>query len=214
MVRFILIRPGSTEFDEQGRIQGTLDIPLSPRGTADVARVSEELRSQGIKVLYSAPCQSAWQTAEAIGKSLGVRAKQLDKLQNVDQGLWQGMLIDEVKHKQPKVYRQWQEHPENVCPPEGEMLSQVEERIQAVFAKLLKKHRDTTVGIVLPEPLASIVHCCLAHTEVGDLWKGCEACGTWEVVHFEVQVLSHRGLTVRNEHDDAGHNVLPIGLNH
>src|SRR5665213_3366751 len=98
MVRFILIRPGSTEFDEQGRIQGTLDIPLSPRGTADVVRVTEELRSQGIKILYSAPCQSAWQTAEAIGKSLGVKVKQLDKLQNVDQGLWQGMLIDDVKH--------------------------------------------------------------------------------------------------------------------
>ena len=43
----------------------------------------------------------------------------------MNHGLWQGMIIDEVKRKQPKVYKQWQEHPENVCPPEGEMLAQM-----------------------------------------------------------------------------------------
>ena len=31
-----------------------------------------------------------------------------------------GMLVEEVKQKQPRVYRQWLEHPETVCPPEGE----------------------------------------------------------------------------------------------
>ena len=29
MSQIVLIRPGSTEFDEQQRIQGTLDLPLS-----------------------------------------------------------------------------------------------------------------------------------------------------------------------------------------
>ena len=36
------------------------------------------------------------------------------------------MLIDDVKRKQPKVYRQWQEQPEIICPPEGEMLSEAQ----------------------------------------------------------------------------------------
>lgn len=215
MVRFVLIRPGSTEFDEQGRIQGTLDIPLSQRGTADATRLAEELKGQDLKVLYAAPCQAAWQTATAIGKALGVKVKQLEKLHNVDQGLWQGMLIDDVKHKQPKVYRQWQEHPENVCPPEGEMLAQVVERIQAAVPKLLKKHRDSTVGLVLPEPLASIVQCVLARTEMGDLWKGCEACGTWETVTVDSQELVYRGVAMRadQEETDAAHPTLPLGLN-
>lgn len=215
MVRFVLIRPGSTEFDEQGRIQGTLDIPLSPRGTADAIRLAEELKGQDLKVLYAAPCQAAWQTATAIGKSLGLKVKQLEKLHNVDQGLWQGMLIEDVKHKQPKVYRQWQEHPENVCPPEGEMLGQVVDRIQATVGKLLKKHRDISVGLVLPEPLASIVYGCLSHTEVGDLWKGCESCGTWEAVNVEGQGMSYRGVAVRTDQVEASTTppTLPLGLN-
>lgn len=31
MVQIVLIRPGSTDYDEQGRIQGTLDIPSTLR---------------------------------------------------------------------------------------------------------------------------------------------------------------------------------------
>jgi broad specificity phosphatase PhoE len=216
MMRFVLIRPGSTEFDEQGRIQGRLDIPLTSCGAADAARVAEELRDQGLTALYSCPCQSAWQTATAIGKVLSIKPKQIDKLQNVDQGLWQGMLIDEVKHKQPKVYRQWQDHPENICPPEGEMLSQVEDRIQAAFSKLLRKHKDGTVGLVLPEPLASIVYCCLTHSVAGDLWKGCDACGTWEVVQIDTQALAYRGLVVKPAQHDAlvalPAAVLPVSV--
>ena len=58
-----------------------------------------------------------------IGATLDLKVKTLDKLQNLDHGLWQGMLVSDVKTKQPKVYRQWQEQPETVCPPQGETLS-------------------------------------------------------------------------------------------
>ena len=47
MVQIVLIRPGSTDYDEQGRIQGTLDIPLSEQGTREVERVIEEIRQLG-----------------------------------------------------------------------------------------------------------------------------------------------------------------------
>ncbi len=57
----------------------------------------------------------------AISEALGLKLKKLDHMENLNQGLWQGVLIDDVRVKQPKVYRQWQEHPETVCPPEGEM---------------------------------------------------------------------------------------------
>ena len=69
------------------------------------------------------------------------------------------MLIEDVKRKQPKVFRQWQEQPEIVCPPEGEMLSEAHERVQAALTKMLKKHKEGTIALVIPEPLASLVQC-------------------------------------------------------
>ena len=120
MPQFVLIRPGSTDYDQQGRIQGTLDIPLDPQGVEQVQQTVEALRPLGITAIYRTPCQSAEQTADAIGDALDVKIKELDALRNIDLGLWQGMLVEDVKHKQPKVFRQWREQPETVCPPEGE----------------------------------------------------------------------------------------------
>lgn len=170
MFEILLIRPGSTDYDQQGRVQGTLDVPLSEGGRHEVSGLIEQLRAERPEVVYYSPMQSAEETAEAIGKALDVRTRCLDKLQNLDHGLWQGMLIDDVKLKQPKVYRQWLEKPETVCPPEGETISAARKRAEDVLYRLLKKHHDGVVALVVPEPMASIVHQLLTRDELHDLW--------------------------------------------
>jgi broad specificity phosphatase PhoE len=185
MLRIVLIRPGSTDYDRQGRIQGTLDIPLNEEGNHEVTQVIVELRGVGIEVLYAPSCQPAQQTAETIAEQLDVKLKRLDRMQNLDHGLWQGLPIDEVRRKQPKVYRQWQEQPGIVCPPEGEMLSHAEERVRATMAKLLKRHKQGIIGIVVPEPLASLVRCFVKHEEIGDLWKAAQEHRRWEILDVE-----------------------------
>jgi broad specificity phosphatase PhoE len=184
MVQIVLIRPGSTDYDLQGRIQGNLDMPLSDQGRDEVVRALDNLRGRSLTAIYCAPCEAAIQTAEIIGQALQVKVKPLEYLRNLDQGLWQGMLVDEVKVKQPKVYRQWQEHPENVCPPNGEMLSEAAERIDGAIDKLAKKHRSGNVGLVVPEPLATLLANRLSGGELGDLWKahnGCNCCQEFEL---------------------------------
>lgn len=185
MLQIILIRPGSTDFDEQGRIQGTLDIPLNPQGWQQVARTTELLRQHGLQAIYCAPSEAAAQTAHAIAEGLEVKCKTLDNLHNVDHGLWQGMRVSDVKTKHPRVFRQWQESPESVCPPQGEMLNSARLRVQQVVAKLLKKHKDGVVGLVVPDPLAAIVHSYLCEDGVGNLWQAHEG-GSWEIVPCQV----------------------------
>ena len=130
MLNIVLIRPGSTDYDVQQRIQGSLDIPLNEQGVAEVAELVEQLRDKGIETVYAPVAQPSQQTAQMIAKALDIKWKKVERLENLNQGLWQGMLIEDVRHKQPKVYRQWQEQPENVCPPEGEMLGEADERVR------------------------------------------------------------------------------------
>ena len=106
-------------------------------------------------------------------------------MQNLNFGLWQGMQVSEVRHKQPKVYRQWQEQPENVCPPDGEMIEQVELRIRTAMNKTLRRHKDGVIALVIPEPLASVVRRYFKHDGLGDLWKALSAHGSWEVLDLE-----------------------------
>ena len=49
MPQILLIRPGSTEYDRQGRIQGTLDIPLNEEGRQEVLEVVQQLKGQSIE---------------------------------------------------------------------------------------------------------------------------------------------------------------------
>jgi broad specificity phosphatase PhoE len=192
MVQIILIRPGTTDYDQQGRIQGALEVPLNEEGASEVARLTEELRALNIEAVYAPPCEPARQTAQAIAKALGVKFKKLDRMQNLNHGLWQGMLIDEVRRKQPKVYRQWQERPDHVCPPEGEMLGHAEQRVRVALTKLLKRHKEGVIGLVVPEPLASLVRRFLQQGELGDLWKVSNGHGQWEVLEIEPEeVLAH-----------------------
>src|SRR5262245_18620306 len=141
MVQFLIVRPGSTDFDEQGRIKGTLDIPLSEVGTLQVSRIVAELHDTPIAQLDSSPCRSAEQTAQALAADHKLKVKTLGELQNLDHGLWHGKLIDEVKHSQPKVFRQFQDHPETVCPPQGEPISNALERVRATITRLTRKHK-------------------------------------------------------------------------
>jgi broad specificity phosphatase PhoE len=165
MCQVVLIRPGSSIYDEQNRLQGVLDIPLSERGRGEVARMvqrlSRSLNGFALSALYCGPAENVVRTAEIVGNALGLRAKRIDEFRNLDQGLWQGLHIDEIKRRNTKVFRQWIDDPETICPPLGETMESALERVKAAFRPLLKRHHDEAIGLVVAEPLATIVACYL-----------------------------------------------------
>jgi len=194
MVKIALIVPGATDYDAQKRIQGSLNIPLNDLGQQEVSRMADELAPLHLEMICCSDCEPALETATLLAERLGVKLKKLDKMQNVCYGLWQGMLVDEVKHRQPKVYRQWQDQPESICPPDGETLSEARERVQACLARLVKKHKqskETIIGLVVPEPLASLVRVQLAHGELGDLWKAAAGHARWGLIPVEPAAVVH-----------------------
>ena len=190
MVQIILILPGSTDYDDEQRIQGTLDIPLNAHGDAEVAGIIDDLSDRTLEAVYSPTCEPACQTAEAIAKALGIKHKKLSGLKNVDHGLWQGMTVDEVRRKHPKVYRQWQEQPQSVCPPQGEMLEAAEKRMRAAMGKIIKKHKLGTVALVVPEPMASLVRRFADNSRLGDLWKTTAVHGRWDVLDITPSLIT------------------------
>jgi len=196
MLKLLIIRTGTTEYEAQGRVQGTLDIPLSEDGRLQIEQVAEALRAEllpkgEIKACYAAPCLATQQSAEILATQLKLKPKTIDDLRNLDHGLWQGMLINDIKVKQPKVYRQWQEHPETVCPPEGESLQVVRERLSHALAKIAKKQKSGTTAILVPEPVVSLLKNMLRDDAVGNLWEtegGEEA--AWELIEVPTAVVS------------------------
>lgn len=174
MSTVVLVRPGCTDFDEQKRIQGSLELPLNDRGYGQLAKVIDVIRDQPVKAVITGPCEPCRSTAEAVAHALDVTIKEKQALCNLDQGLWQGLCIDEIRKKFPKVFKQWKEAPETVCPPEGETVEIAVERMISALKKPLKKY-DCFV-VVASEPLASLVSFTLRGAvpeDIGSSMFGC-----------------------------------------
>ena len=165
MTQIVLIRPGATVYDEQNRVQGVLDVPLSDRGWAEVAelvaKLAVPLSGVELSALYCGPSENVYRTAEAVGRALGLRPRRIDDLRNLDQGLWQGLQVEEIKRRHVKVFRQWIEDPCTVSPPHGESVDVAMCRIKAALKPLIKRHRDEAIGLVACEPIAQVIACYL-----------------------------------------------------
>jgi broad specificity phosphatase PhoE len=168
----ILIRSGASDYDEQGRIRGTLALPLSAAGEADAHRAATLLAAAVPAALYTSTDACAAETARVVGDACGLRPKRIANLANLDQGLWQGMLVDEIRERQPRLYRQWQDNPWAVAPPEGELLEDACLRIEAALETLVRRHPAGRVAVVVPQPLDQVVRWIVSGESMGDLWAG------------------------------------------
>lgn len=157
MTRVAVVRPGWTDFDEQHRILGSLELPLNQRGEVQVLSLISRLKdlSLDFEVILSGTGQPVKTTADSIGEALGINVRESEELNNVNQGLWQGSSIEEIRRKTPRCFKQWEDAPETICPPEGEPWEAVIERVQQALKKPLRKF-DSLV-IVASEPLATLV---------------------------------------------------------
>jgi broad specificity phosphatase PhoE len=180
----VLIRPCCTDFDEQNRVQGRLSLPLNSRGEAQLQELAVQLQKSPMEVIYTSRSEPARSTAAALGEALGLTVKEMDELDNLDHGLWQGLQVEDLRRKHPKVFRQWQESPETICPPQGETVEEALERIRHAFEKPLK--RGIPFAVVAPEPLAEFIASFLTGRKI-DLTNTlcCEqrVQSRWELLH-------------------------------
>lgn len=167
----IVIRSGATAYDLEDRIKGTLDIPLCREGVAEAERFAEYLSAAVPSAIYTSPSRCAVETGRIVGRRIGLRPRKVEALANLDQGLWQGRLVAEIRQRQPRLHRQWQENPWAVAPPQGELLEECCDRVAGGLERLLRKHAEGRVAVVVPEPLERIIRWIVAAEPLGDLWE-------------------------------------------
>lgn len=162
MSKIVLIHPGRTDYDDQSRLLGALEIPMNVEGRGEVADIVQQLKDAQIQptMIFTSSTNPASATAREIGEQLGgVKVKQLEELQNVHQGLWQGLPEAEVRKRYPKFFKAGREKPQTICPPQGETLCDAAERMQKVLSKAIRKF--DVLAIVVSDPIASVIRCIL-----------------------------------------------------
>ncbi|MBS1301599.1 histidine phosphatase family protein [Loktanella sp. SALINAS62] len=89
-----ILRHGETLWNAEGRMQGHLNSPLSPRGLAQAARQADIMASRDLPgfACYASPLGRAVQTAALVLGPLVTTIRTDDRLMEIDVGAWAGLL--------------------------------------------------------------------------------------------------------------------------
>ena len=111
--------------------------------------------------------------------------KELPEFSEINLGVWQGLLEEEVKKRYKRIYSVWQPTPTLVSPPKGESVKDVCERAITTLQKLAHKHRDRTICVVSNLIVNGIVRCYYLHADMDKIRQFLPELGTWEIIEVE-----------------------------
>ncbi|HOA15461.1 MAG TPA: histidine phosphatase family protein [Bacillota bacterium] len=105
--RLVLMRHGQTAHNSEGRFQGRLDAPLDDYGVNQAEATAEALKAGmlglSLDAMYSSPLARAAKTAQIVGGRLGMEAKYLPELMEIDVGDISDLTVDEAVRRYPGV---------------------------------------------------------------------------------------------------------------
>ncbi|MCB8816578.1 histidine phosphatase family protein [Desulfosporosinus shakirovi] len=149
MTRIILTRHGQTLWNIEGRVQGSLDSPLTEKGILQARSLAIRLRGEEIQHIYSSDSLRAINTAEEIRSELGLgKLSSSPALREFSFGEWEGCVWQELRETYPDIFKQWDSEPHLVTAPGGENMELVQKRAWDFLQQIAQIHKGETVCIV------------------------------------------------------------------
>ncbi len=135
------IRHGETSWNAEGRLQGTLDIPLNELGRKQAAHAGEVLaglfardgRDKHDLAYVASPLGRARATMDFVREVLGLTAGDYaldDRLREIGYGRWEGSTLAEMQAQDPDLFAKRQTEKWTMSPPGGETYAEVQVRMQ------------------------------------------------------------------------------------
>lgn len=137
MARVILVRHGSTAWNQSHRFQGHQDVPLSELGRRQAGRIAQRLRSERLTAAYASDLLRTRETAQVVTAHRPVRLELTPELREMSFGVWEGLTSEQIAQTFPLEWEAWVADPVHVCPPAGESLEHLASRVVTFFESAL-----------------------------------------------------------------------------
>ncbi|MCY0387355.1 histidine phosphatase family protein [Robbsia sp. Bb-Pol-6] len=153
----ILVRHGETGWNRIKRIQGQIDIALSPLGERQAAllgartaaeRAAREGTLGRIDAVVSSDLARAMQTAAPIARAAGVAVQADHGLRERHYGVFQGHDAATIRARAPDAYAHWIAHDPDFTPEGGESLRTLYGRVVRTLGAIARRHPGRTVVCV------------------------------------------------------------------
>ena len=148
------IRHGETAWNAEGRLQGTLDIPLNDLGRQQAAHAGNILadlfardgRDTSSLTFVASPLGRARSTMELVRGKLKLPTADYaldDRLREIGYGQWEGSTLPQMQLSDPDLFAKRQAEKWTVSPPGGESYASVQIRVRDWYDQL----RADTVAV-------------------------------------------------------------------
>ena len=171
-MKLIFIRHGQTDWNVQGKIQGSYDSELNATGIEQAMSLSEKLFNLNYKFskIYSSPQKRALKTAEILSKSSNVDYISVKDLQEMNMGKWEGLSWREVEENYPDEYKEWYLNRRYTKTPDGESYQDMLERVLKAIHKIINENNEDVV-IVSHSAVIMCLQCYVTNTPFNDMLK-------------------------------------------
>lgn len=168
-MQIVLVRHGATDWNLQGRCQGSSDRDLSEVGVRQAEQLAELLRHENFHALYSSSLRRARQTAELISRPHKLPILIEDNVRELDHGELEGLTFNEIKQNYGEFLTRWRSEPAEVLVPGGERLADVAARAWSGLKQIVRRHPEAERILVVSHnfPILGIV-CHVTNTHLND----------------------------------------------
>lgn len=171
MVRIILIRHGETTWNAEGRYQGQVDTPLSPKGIAQGKAAAKALEDVHIDCCYSSPLSRAYDTCSFAAAFHHLPVTKVAGLTEIAHGEWEGIHADEIEARYPEAFHLWHTHPEKVHMPGGECLEDVRRRARKALDEIADASEGKTILIAAHDAVNKALICDIMGLPMASFWQ-------------------------------------------
>ncbi|PKN37425.1 MAG: hypothetical protein CVU62_10575 [Deltaproteobacteria bacterium HGW-Deltaproteobacteria-2] len=144
-MQIIIIRHGETLWNKEGRVQGISDVELSSVGLEQARLLALSLKDHPISVIHTSPLKRALKTAEIINEFHQKEIHIHDDLMEIDPGDFEGVYYKNLVVSENDFLNKWAANPASVKMPNGESLTQLQERAWRAMEIIINKDENALV---------------------------------------------------------------------
>jgi alpha-ribazole phosphatase len=151
VLRLYIVRHGVTAWNQEGRIQGHSDTPLSAEGVVQAQRIGARLArlEPPLQAVWSSDLMRARQTAEAIAAPFDLAVQTTPLLREMMLGEWEGLTQDEIEARgDMALLERYRRDPGQHRPPGGEALEAAWDRVTTAVREIRALHPGGQVAVV------------------------------------------------------------------
>lgn len=130
----LLARHGQTNDNlEPIRVQGFTDTPLNETGRQQAHELAERVAGMRVASLWTSDLSRAAETAEIVGRRIGLGPQADARLREGYRGEWEGRRFIDIEREDPAGYAAWRRAGPNFRFPGGESLQEHADRVLAAL---------------------------------------------------------------------------------